>query len=59
MNGRNTEGRALSGKQRVHVVQRVERLTRNQSVVSLSPTKGSPSLLEQETLHSLLSIGWF
>ena len=38
---------------------RTSRLTCNRSVVSSNPNKGSHSFLEQETLPSLLSTGWF
>ena len=37
----------------------VARLTRNVKVVGLSPIKGPSCFLEQETLPSLLSTGWF
>ena len=37
----------------------VARLTRNVEVVGSSPIKGPCSFLEQETLPSLLSTGWF
>ena len=38
---------------------RTSRLTCNRSVVSSNPNKGSHCFLEQETLPSLLSTGWF
>jgi len=34
-------------------------VTRNRTVVSSSPIKGSGYILKQETLPSLLSTGWF
>ena len=41
------------------VAQCVARLTRNVEVVGSSPIKGPRCVLEQETLPSLLSTGWF
>ena len=43
----------------IATAQWVARLTRNVEVVGWSPIKGPRCFLEQETLPSLLSTGWF
>ena len=41
------------------MAQWVARLTRHVGAVGSSPIKGPRCFLEQETLHLLLSTGWF